>query len=85
MAEIKLNQEMICALQNCKNAKEIIALAKTKGIEMSEEQAEKLYAMLQNDKLSDENLKKVTGGNTSNGKICPKLSIIPCPKLIIFP
>ena len=58
---------MFCALQNCKDAKSIMALAKSKGIAMSGEQAEKLYAMFQNEELTDEDLEKVTGG----GNTCP--------------
>lgn len=63
MSEIKLNQEVICALQNCKDAKSIMTLAKR--IAMSEEQAEKIVEMFQNDKLSDKDLEKVIGGNIS--------------------
>ena len=62
MSEIKLNKEIITALQGCKDAKAVMALAKEKGIELSEEQAGKLFAMLQDDQLTDEELRKVTGG-----------------------
>ena len=62
MAEKELSKEQIEALQNCKDAKAVMALAKEKGIELSEEQAGKLYAALQNDKLTDEDLQKVVGG-----------------------
>ena len=62
MAEIKLNQEMICALQNCKDVKSFMALAKSRGLEISEEQAEKIFDTLQNAEMSDEELEKVAGG-----------------------
>lgn len=62
MAEIKLNQEIITALQNCKDAKSVMDLAKEKGIELSEEKAGKIFAMLQNEEISDEELELVSGG-----------------------
>ncbi|MBQ0107678.1 MAG: hypothetical protein KBS34_00860 [Phascolarctobacterium sp.] len=66
MAEIQLNEEVIAALQGCKDAKEVVALAKSKGIELTEEKAGKLLALMQNDKLSDEDLGKVVGGGCSD-------------------
>lgn len=62
MSEIKLNQEMINALQNCKDANSIMEFAKSKGIEMGEEQATKIFAMMQNEEISDEELELVSGG-----------------------
>ena len=62
MAEIKLNAEILTALQGCKDAKEVVALAKSKGIELTEEKAGKLLKLVQNDKLSDEDLGMVVGG-----------------------
>ena len=62
MAEIQLNEEVIAALQGCKDAKEVVALAKSKGIDLSEEKAGKILKLVQNDKLSDEELGMVVGG-----------------------
>ena len=38
MFELKLNKEILTALMNCKDAKDVMALAKTKGIDLNEEQ-----------------------------------------------
>ena len=62
MPEIKLDEKIIAALQGCKDAKEVVALAKSKGIDLSEEKAGKLLKFVQNDKLSDEELGMVVGG-----------------------
>lgn len=62
MPEIKLDEKIIVALQGCKDAKEVVALAKSKGIDLSEEKAGKLLKLVQNDKLSDEELGMVVGG-----------------------
>lgn len=62
MSKIKLNQEMISALQKCKDAKAIMSLAKSKGVEISEEEAGKIFDALQNEELTDEELEKVVGG-----------------------
>ncbi|MBQ0107679.1 MAG: hypothetical protein KBS34_00865 [Phascolarctobacterium sp.] len=68
MTEIKLNSEVLTALGNCKDAKEVVALAKSKGIDLTEEKAGKLLALVQNDKLSDEDLGNVVGGGCGG---CP--------------
>ncbi len=70
MAEIKLNEKVIAALQGCKDAKEVVALAKSKGIDLTEEKAAKIFGLVQNDKLSDEDLGKVVGGCGNDGG-CP--------------
>ncbi len=62
MAEIKLNEKVIEELQGCKDAKEVVALAKGKGIDLTEEKAGKILAVVQNDKLSDADLGQVVGG-----------------------
>ncbi len=78
MAEIKLNEKIIEALQGCKDVKEVVALAKDKGIDLSEEKAGKILAVVQNDKLSDEDLRKVVGGECWPCEDCPDLVQFGC-------
>jgi len=47
----------------CKTAKELMALAKADGFEMTEEEAEAYKAELEDFELDDEILKQVAGGS----------------------
>ena len=67
MSELKLNKEILAALENCKDPKEVMALAKTKGIDLNEEQAAKLFACTHNEELTDEELEQVVGGMRQTG------------------
>lgn len=62
MSEIALNKEIFTALENCKDAKEVMALAKTKGINLNEEQAGKVFASTHGEELTDEELDMIVGG-----------------------
>lgn len=62
MAEIKLNADFLNDLYACKDVNGVIALAKTKGIDLTEEQAGKVFESLQGRELTDEELEQVTGG-----------------------
>ena len=70
MSEIQMNQQILSILQNCKNAQQVISMAKTKGLNLSEEQAGKIFEMFQNDRLSDDVLEKVTGGQSYPTRYC---------------
>ena len=58
----ELTKEMIMKAVQCKTADELIALAKTGGIELTKEEAETYIAELADFELDGENLKKVSGG-----------------------
>ena len=62
MSEINLNKEILTALENCKDAKEIAALAKTRGITLSEEQANKIFSVTHGEELTDEEMDMFVGG-----------------------
>ena len=62
MFELKLNKEILAALENCKDAKDVMALAKTKGIDLNEEQANKVFASTHSEELTDEEMDMIAGG-----------------------
>ena len=62
MFELKLNKEILTALMNCKDAKDVMALAKTKGIDLNEEQAGKVFASTHSEELTDEEMDMIVGG-----------------------
>ena len=60
---MELTKEMIKKAKAAKNAEELLELAKAENIELTEEQAAKIFADLhKNGELSDEELDNVTGG-----------------------
>ena len=62
MSEVVFNEEVMNALQSCKTAQEVVTLAKTKGIVMTEARAQKLLDVVVQTELSDEDLDMVVGG-----------------------
>ncbi len=59
----KLTKEMIEKAAQCETAEELIALAKTEGIEITKAEAEAYLDELQNVELDNAVLDKVAGGN----------------------
>ena len=60
--EKEITKEMIMAAMKCKSADELIALAKTGGIELTKEEAEAYMADLADFELDENQLKQVAGG-----------------------
>ena len=58
----ELTKEMIMQALKCKNADELIALAKTGGIELTKEEAESYLAELADFELDDNQMQQVAGG-----------------------
>ena len=58
----ELTKEMVIKALQCRDADELIVLAKTGGIELTKEEAETYMAELADFELDGENLKKVSGG-----------------------
>jgi len=58
----ELTKEMIEKAMQCKDADELIALAKSEGVELTKEEAEAYLAELADVELDGEMLKKVAGG-----------------------
>jgi uncharacterized metal-binding protein len=62
----ELTKEMIMQALKCKNADELIVLAKTGGIELTKEEAESYMTELADFELDENQMQKVAGG----GKTC---------------
>ena len=58
----ELTKEMIEKAMQCKDADELIALAKSEGIELTKEEAEAYLAELEDFELDEGMLKNVAGG-----------------------
>lgn len=80
MSEFSLNKEVLAALENCKDAKEIITLAKTRGITLSDEQANRIFSATHCEALSDEEMDMMVGGkNKHDGSDNYGLGVDGCP------
>ena len=58
----EITKEMLAKAMQCKNADELIALAKTGGIELTKEEAEAYMVELADVELDADTLKNVAGG-----------------------
>lgn len=63
---MKFSKEQIEKAAQCKNVEELISLAKTEGIELTKEEAEKYFAQLKNKALNLDDVADVAGGCTGN-------------------
>lgn len=73
---MKFTKEQIAKASKCKSVEELIALAKTEGIELAKEEAEKYFAQLQNRELNLNDVADVAGGcftNVCAGDVCANL------------
>ena len=57
-----ITKEMLAKAVQCRNADELIALAKTRGMEMTREEAEAYMVELADVELDADTLKNVAGG-----------------------
>ena len=67
----KITKEMFDKALECKTADELIALAKTEGIDITAEEAEAYLAELSEFELKDGELNRVAGGFCGNDLECP--------------
>ena len=70
----KLTKEMMIKAAQCETADELIALARTEGIEITKAEAEAYLAELDNIELDSKALDKVAGGYNiceNYGQACP--------------
>jgi predicted ribosomally synthesized peptide with nif11-like leader len=70
----EITKEMFEKAMQCKDADELIALAKTAGYEITKEEAEAYMDEIEDFELNDEQLKKVAGGICWTD--CPKFTHI---------
>ena len=59
----ELTKEMVAKAMHCETPEEIIAIAKSEGIELTKEEAEAYLAELEDVEIDGEMLKKVAGGD----------------------
>ena len=68
----KMTKEMLAKAAKCETADELIALAKTEGIEITKAEAESYLAELDNFELDSKALDKVAGGDGRHSSYsCP--------------
>ena len=58
----EISKEILAKAMQCKDADELIALAKTSGYEINKEEAEIYLQELEDYELDEESLQKVAGG-----------------------
>ena len=71
----EITKEMVAKAMQCKNADELIALAKTGGFELTREEAEAFMAELSDVELDANTLKHVAGGSLCYrdcSPVCPE-------------
>ncbi len=67
----KITREMLAKAAMCQTAEELIALAKTSGIEITKAEAEAYLDELQNLELDEKTLDEVAGGKWKrNSRFC---------------
>jgi len=59
---MKVTPQMMAKLEKCKSAEDILELAKQENVSLTLEQAKNAFELLQSEDISDETMKKVTGG-----------------------
>ena len=64
----EISTEMIQKALQCKTAEDLIAYAKSEGIELTKEEAEAFLAELDDVELDDKTLKNVAGGDSCYGE-----------------
>ena len=67
----KITREMLEKAAKCETADELVALAKTEGIEITKAEAEAYLAELENRELDSKALDKVAGGIQPCWENCP--------------
>lgn len=59
----EITKEMLAKAMQCKNADELVALAKTGGFEMTKDEAEAYFTELADFELDEKALEKAAGGS----------------------
>ena len=67
----ELTKEQIMKAMQCKTADELMAYAKSEGIDITKEEAEAYLAELSEFELKDGEVKRVAGGFCGNDLECP--------------
>ena len=75
---MKFTKEQMKKAMNCKTVDELLALAKSEGVDLSREQAEEYIAQQGKRRLTYEELSQVVGGCPTDG-VWPDCSSLDCP------
>ena len=70
----EITKEMLAKAMQCRTAEELMALAKSEGMEVTKEEAEAYLAEIYDFELEEETLEKVAGGYNlceNYGQACP--------------
>ena len=70
----EITKEMLAKAMQCRTAEELMVLAKSKGMEMTKDEAEAYLAEIYDFELEEEALEKVAGGYNlceNYGQACP--------------
>ena len=65
----KLTKEILAVAMNCKTANELVELAKSKGYEITQEQAEAYLEQFSSYKLTDKELEDVSGSGFGSNPV----------------
>ena len=68
----EITKEMLEKAMQCKTADELMALAKSEGMEITREEAEAYLDELSECELKDGDLKHIAGGDFENGTCVPR-------------
>ena len=68
----EITKEMFEKAMQCNTVKELIAYAKTEGVDLTKEEAEAYLDELSECELKDGDLKHIAGGDFENGTCVPR-------------
>ena len=71
----EITKEMLEKAMQCKTAEELIAYAKTEGVDLTKEEAEAYFDELSEYELKDGDLKHIAGGKYTRGSWCNEFCV----------
>ena len=68
----EITKEMFAKAMQCKTVEDLIAQAKSEGVELTKEEAEAYFEEFSECELKDGDLKHIAGGDFENGTCVPR-------------
>ena len=68
----EITKEMFAKAMQCKTVEDLIAYAKSEGVELTKEEAEAYFEEFSECELKDGDLKHIAGGDCENGTCVPR-------------
>ena len=68
----EITKEMFAKAMQCKTVEDLIACAKSEGVELTKEEAEAYFEEFSECELKDGDLKHIAGGDFENGTCVPR-------------